>query len=163
MSAVQQVLTANDRFAASFPGGGESPVPRRGLAVVTCMDARIDVLPALGLTPGEAHVIRNAGAVVTDDVIRSLVVSQHKLQTTEILVMAHTECGMRGLDEQALAREIAARTGEPPALAFGAFADLEDEVRRSVARLRETPLLLHRDGIRGSVYDVRTGRVREVA
>jgi carbonic anhydrase len=162
MSVVEAVLTANSAFAETFVAPQPTPVPRRALAVVTCMDARIDVFGALGLGLGEAHVIRNAGAVVTRDVVRSLVVSQHKLNTREILVMGHTDCGMEGLDEDAVSAELAATTGARPALAFGGFADVADAVRRSVQRIRATPYLPHRDAVRGAVYEVATGRVREV-
>jgi carbonic anhydrase len=150
-SVVDEVLTANSAFAETFVAPQPTPVPRRALAVVTCMDARVDVFGALGLRLGEAHVIRNAGAVVTRDVVRSLVVSQLKLNTREILVMGHTDCGMEGLDEDAVSSELAETTGARPALAFGGFADVADAVRRSVQRI-----------VRGAVYEVATGRVREV-
>jgi carbonic anhydrase len=162
MSVLDEVLTANATFAQTFVGPQPTPVPRRALAVVTCMDARIDVFGALGLGLGEAHVIRNAGAAVTRDVVRSLVVSQLKLKTREILVMGHTDCGMEGLDEDAVAAELAASAGARPGFTFGGFADVADAVRRSVQRLQATPFLPHRDAVRGGVYEVDTGLVREV-
>jgi carbonic anhydrase len=161
MSVLDEVFSANASFVAAFTPQ-PSPVPRRGLAVVTCMDVRIDVLGALGLELGEAHIIRNAGATVSRDVVRSLVVSQHKLKTRAILVMGHTDCGMQGLDDEAVAAELAATTGARPALALGGFADVTDAVLRSVELIRATPYLPHRDAVRGAVYDVTTGRVREV-
>lgn len=162
MSVVDELLSANSAFAETFAAPQPTPVPSRRVAVVTCMDVRIDVLSALGLKLGEAHVLRNAGAVVTRDVVRSLVVSQHKLATREILVMGHTGCGMEGLDEEEVAEELAATVGARPGFAFGGFADVTDAVRRSVERLRATPFLPHRDAVRGCVYAVDTGRVREV-
>jgi carbonic anhydrase len=161
MSVLDEVFSANAAFVETFTPE-PSALPRRELAVVTCMDVRVDVFGALGLGLGEAHVIRNAGAVVTRDVVRSLVVSQLKLKTREILVMGHTDCGMEGLDEDAVAAELAASAGARPALAFGGFADVADAVRRSVQRIQATPFLPHRDAVRGGVYEVATGRVREV-
>jgi carbonic anhydrase len=162
VSVVDQVLSANSAFAETFSSPQPSAAPRRRLAVVTCMDARIDVFGALGLSLGEAHVIRNAGAVVTRDVVRSLVVSQHKLGTREILVMGHTDCGMEGLDEDAVASELAASAGARPAFGLGGFDDVAVAVRRSVELIRATPFLPHREGIRGCVYAVETGVVGEV-
>lgn len=161
MSVVDELLAANAAFVESF-SPQPSPVPRRRVAIATCMDARIDVFAALGLGLGDAHVIRNAGAVVTRDLVRSLVVSQHQLQTREILVMGHTGCGMEGLDEAAMADELAAATGARPALALRSFADVAQAVARSVELIRATPFLPHRDAVRGAVYEVETGRVREV-
>jgi carbonic anhydrase len=128
------------------------------------MDARIDPARALGIVPGDAHVLRNAGGLVTDDVIRSLSISQHALGTREVMVVQHTKCGMHGLDENDLALRIGAASGAPPSanVHFGGFADLDTSVRASVARLRSSALLLHTDRIRGFVYEVETGRVREV-
>lgn len=162
MSVVDEVLSANSAFAENFVAPQPTPAPRRRLAVVTCMDARIDVFGALGLGLGDAHVIRNAGAIVSRDLIRSLVVSQHKLDTREILVMGHTDCGMEGLDDDELAGELAAAVGARPAFAFGGFDDVAAIVRRSVERIRATPFLPYRDGIRGCVYEVDTGHVREI-
>jgi carbonic anhydrase len=155
MSATDELLQTNARFVATFDHGDLVAQPARPVVLVTCMDARIDPALALGLVPGDAHVLRNAGGLVTDDVERSLAVSQRALGTREVMVVQHTGCGMQGLDVGAL--------GLPPHTPVGAFADLEASVRESVARLRASPLLLHRDRIRGFVYEVETGRVREVA
>jgi carbonic anhydrase len=163
VSAVDEALAANRTYSWLFSTGGLAAPPEQRLAVLTCMDARIDVLPALGLRVGQAHVLRNAGALVTDDVVRSLVLSQRRLGTREVLVMAHTGCGLEGLDEAALLHEVTAATGQRPALGFGAFADLDQVVRTGVDRLRSTPALPHRDAVRGAVFDLATGRVREVA
>jgi len=162
VSAVDEALAANRTYSWLFSSGGLAAPPERRLVVLTCMDARIDVLPALGLRLGQAHVLRNAGGLVTDDVVRSLVLSQRRLGTREILVMAHTSCGLQDLDEAALHHEVVAATGQRPALLFGAFTDLDEVVRTGVDRLRCTPALPHRDAIRGAVFDVATGRVREV-
>jgi carbonic anhydrase len=161
VSVLDEVFSANAAFVEGF-APQPTAVPARGLAILTCMDVRIDVFGALGLGLGEAHIVRNAGAIVTRDVVRSLVVSQHKLKTREILVMGHTECGMEGLDEDAVAAELAASAGARPAMAFGGFADVANSVRRSVDLIRATPFLPHRDAVRGAVYEVGTGLVREV-
>ena len=164
MSATDDLLQNNERFVATFDQGDLEAHPVRPVVLVTCMDARIDPALALGLVPGDAHVLRNAGGLVTDDVVRSLTISQHALGTREVMVVQHTNCGMHGLDENALALRIGAAAGIPPDtnVRFGAFTDLDTSVRASVARLQASSLLLHRDRIRGFVYDVDTGRVREV-
>ena len=164
MSATDELLANNARFTISFEHGELKAHPVRPVVLVTCMDARIDPALALGLVPGDAHVLRNAGGLVTDDVVRSLAISQHALGTREVMVVQHTQCGMHGLDENALAPKIGAAKGHPPNanVRFGAFTDLDTSVRASVARLRATDLLLHQDRIRGFVYEVETGRVREV-
>jgi carbonic anhydrase len=126
------------------------------------MDARIDALPALGLELGSAHVIRNAGATVTDDVLRSLVISQRLLQTASVLVMAHTECGLGKLDDAAMARDLTEETGEAPPFAFGGFTNLEQHVRDQVERVRSCPWLPRRDDVRGYIFDVGDGSVRTV-
>jgi carbonic anhydrase len=127
------------------------------------MDARIDLFPLLGLRLGESHIIRNAGGIATDDVLRSLALSQRKLGTTEVMVLHHTDCGLHRLDEAALLGEIEAEVGTPPPFTFGAFADLDASVRESVERVRAAEFLPHRDHVRGFVVDVATGRLREVA
>jgi carbonic anhydrase len=164
MSAIDELLENNRRFAAGFDHGDLVASPQRQVVLVTCMDARIDPAAALGLTPGDAHVLRNAGGLVTDDVVRSLAISQHALGTREVMVVQHTGCGMHGLDENALALEIEHSAGHAPNanVRFGAFVDLETSVRASVARLRANEMLLHRDRIRGFVYEVQTGRLREI-
>jgi carbonic anhydrase len=139
------------------------PEPRRRLAILTCMDARIDPLALLGLTLGDAHVIRNAGGIADAGAVRSLVISQRKLATREVLVLQHTGCGVLGLDDEAFAREIEADSGVRPAWSGGGFTDLDESVRRSVAALRAEPALPRRDAVRGAVVDLATGAVREVA
>lgn len=161
-SHVPELLSANERFAATFPYRGLEAQPSRQLAVVTCMDTRIAVLEALGLEPGHAHIIRNGGGLVTDDVVRSLVLSQRFLGTREIMVMQHTGCGVEGLDAEALRRELEAETGTAPSWPLPSFSDARKAVEESVRRLREDPFLVERAFIRGFVYDVATGRVEEV-
>jgi carbonic anhydrase len=126
------------------------------------MDSRIDIFAIFGLGCGEAHLIRNAGGLVTDDVLRSLVISQRVLQTREIIVMHHTNCGLHGMDEQAMRERIRAETGSEPPYAFGAFEDLDAAVRSAVARVRAHAFLPHRDCVRGCIYDVETGEVLSV-
>jgi carbonic anhydrase len=140
-----------------------SALPRRHLAIVTCMDARIvDPQGALGFDLGDAHVLRNAGAVVTDDMLRSLVLSQRALDTTGVIVMAHTDCGLRKIHDDEFARELEAETGQAPPFAFGAFFDEDEHVRAQVERVRACPWLPHRNDVRGCVFDVSTGAVRDV-
>jgi carbonic anhydrase len=136
--------------------------PRRGIAIVTCMDCRLDVLAAAGLELGDAHVLRNAGGIVTDDTIRSLAISQRKLGTREVIVAHHTDCGMENLDEEGFRAELAEAAGTEPPFAIGSFGDVEADVRESVRRVRTSPFLAHRDAVRGFVYDVETHRLREV-
>ena len=164
MSDVAELLEANERYAAGFgPDRAGLPAPpRRRLAIVSCMDARISVHAMLGLAEGDAHVIRNAGGLVTDDTIRSLAISQRKLGTRAVMVIQHTRCGMNGLDETAFRQELERDTGAEPDWPIGAFADVEQSVRDSVERLRSNPYLVHRDAVRGFVYDVESGRLREV-
>jgi carbonic anhydrase len=139
-------------------------VPARRTAIVTCMDARIDPLAALGMHLGDAHVIRNAGALVTDDTIRSLAISQRMLDTRAVVIMGHTDCGLEGLDEEAALRAIAEEAGTSPAWRPGAFASVDEQVRASVQLVRSSPFLAHRDDVRGLVHDVGiAGGVRAVA
>jgi carbonic anhydrase len=137
-------------------------LPARKLAILACMDARLDPQAVLGLQEGDAHVIRNAGGVVTDDAIRSLAISQRLLGTEEIVLIQHTDCGMLGLDEDGVRREIEAETGFEPPWDVGAFDDLEGSVRESIARVQASPFLPRRDRVRGLIYDVATRRLREV-
>jgi len=139
-----------------------SAIPRQHLAIVTCMDARIDPQRALGLSLGDAHVLRNAGAVASDDVLRSLVLSQRLLETRAVAVMAHTECGLRGVHDDELAGQLERETGQLPPFAFGSFADLDEHVRTQVARVRACPWLTHVDDVRGCVLDIADGTVRSV-
>jgi carbonic anhydrase len=161
MSAVDELLANNEAYAAAFDSGSLPPAPARRMAIVTCMDARVDIYRALGLRPGDAHVIRNAGGIVTDDVLRSLLLSQQLLGTEEIVVVQHTLCGLLGLRDDELAAQIEAETGERPPFALGGFEDLDASVRASIARLEGSALLQRRDRVRGFVLDVETGRLRE--
>jgi carbonic anhydrase len=163
MSATDEYLESNARYAAAFPSGEQMEArPRRRTAIVTCMDARVDLYAALGLRNGDSHIIRNAGGVVTDDVIRSLVISQRMLGTREVVVILHTGCGMLTLHDQDLHEEIHNDTGVRPHFDFEAFDDLDAATRESVLRVRRSPYLPHRGSVRGFVYDVETGRLREV-
>jgi len=155
------MLESNAAWAGERTGGAQPAPPTRQVAVVTCMDARIDPLAALGLRPGEAHVIRNAGGVVTDDVLRSLAVSQHALGTREVLVLHHSRCGMEGLDEAGFLDGVERATGTRPPADVRGFADVEQDVRSAVRTLRESPYLVSTE-VRGAVYDVETGAVRVV-
>lgn len=160
---IDELLVHNRDFAARAPTTRLQAPPSRRVAIVACMDARLDVHAALGLREGEAHVLRNAGGSITEDVLRSLVISQRRLGTREVMLLHHTRCGMQTLDEDELRAELAQATdGTPPAWAIGAFADLEQDVRESLARVRDCPFLPHRDRVRGFVYDVDTRLLREV-
>lgn len=158
----EHILAQNERFTEAFDRSALTAAPLTGLSIVTCMDARIDVEDALGLRVGEAHIIRNAGALATDDVIRSLVISQQLLGTREIVLIAHTECGLHGADEAALRARIADSTGHETSNAFGSFTDLEKMVREQVEILLDEPALLATP-VRGLIYEVKTGRLRIVA
>jgi carbonic anhydrase len=137
--------------------------PAKAVAVVTCMDCRVDPLSALGLKPGDAHVLRNAGGVVTDDVIRSLAISQRRLGTRAITLVHHTDCGMLTLTDDSFRAELQAETGMAPPFAIESFTDIEDDVRQSILRIRSSPFLLHRDEVSGFVYDVENGQLRQVS
>jgi carbonic anhydrase len=162
MSATDELLLNNERYATSFDNGALPLPPAKRVAVVACMDARIVVSRVLGLEEGDAHIIRNAGGVVTDDEIRSLAISQRKGGTREIILILHTDCGMLSLRDDEFRQEIERETGVRPEWAAEAFADLEGEVRQNTARIRHSPFLPHTDSVRGFVYDVQTGRLREV-
>ena len=136
--------------------------PARKLAVVACMDARLNVFEMLGLELGDAHVIRNAGGVVTDDTIRSLTISQRQLGTERIVLVHHTDCGMLSFTEDEFRRDLMADTGMKPPWAVEAFTDLEADLRQSMARVRQSPFLRHRDDVRGFIYDVDSGALIEV-
>jgi carbonic anhydrase len=161
MSVADELLANNTAYADSFAGSLPAP-PGKHVAVVACMDARLDVYSLLGLRPGDAHVIRNAGGVVTDDVIRSLAISQRLLGTAEILLIHHTECGMLSFTDDDFRRSIEQDTGIKPAWAAESFTDLDGDVRQSIARIKASPFLPHTDTVRGFVFDVGTGRLREV-
>jgi carbonic anhydrase len=163
MSVTDELLKNNAAYAQSFDKGDVPLPPARGVAVVACMDARLHPGEILGLEVGDAHVIRNAGGAVTDDAIRSLVISQRLLGTKEIILIHHTDCGMLTFTDDAVKAQIQAETGIRPAFALEAFPDLDEDVRQSIARVKASPLIPHRDQVRGFVYDVRTGALREVA
>ncbi len=156
------VLAANADWAATDHDPEAPKVPSRALAVVTCMDARLDPLRSLGLAVGEAHVLRNAGALVTDDVERSLVLSQYALGTTTVLVVGHTDCGLLDHDEDATASQVEQERGTRPPMALGSVDSVAGGVRDGIERLRTSALLRHRDAIHGFVHDVGTGRLERV-
>lgn len=160
---VERLEQHNGLYAACFSPEELAPEPALRLAIVTCMDCRLDVFTAFGLSRGQAHVIRNAGGAVTDDVVRSLMISQRMLGTREIAVIHHTRCGMQGLGELKLRRELRDETGQSPAFAIEAFDDLEVDVRQSIARLRSSPFIDYRECIRGFVFDIDRGRLKRVA
>ena len=160
MSEIDRMLAANDEWAQRFPGS--RPVrPARGVAVVACMDSRMPLFQMLGLEVGDAHVIRNAGGVITEDTIRSLTISQHLLGTREIMLVHHTECGLQATDDVSFADLVEQATGRRPPWAARSFTDAEDDVRESMRLIAESPYLLWH-AVRGAVYDVETGRLREV-
>ena len=161
MSKTDEFLANNRRYAESFSGPLPMP-PSAGVAVVACMDARLNVYAILGLAEGEAHVIRNAGGVVTDDEIRSLAISQRLLGTTEIILIHHTDCGMLTFTDDAFKAAIQAETGIKP-WAAEAFGDLDADVRQSIKRIKASPFVPHTDAVRGFVFDVATGQLNEVS
>src|SRR6478735_888499 len=161
MSVTDQLLENNEKYAAGFAGPLPLP-PAKHVAVLACMDARIDVYGVLGLEEGEAHVIRNAGGVVTDDEIRSLAISQRLLGTREVVLIHHTDCGMLTFSDDEFAASLEADTGERPGWRAHAFNDLDEDVRSSVRTIVESPFVPHTDSVRGFVFDVATGRLREV-
>ncbi len=160
-TVTEEYLRNNADYARNFKGPLPLP-PARHTAVVACMDARLNVYGILGLHEGDSHVIRNAGGVVTDDAIRSLVISQRLLGTTEIILIHHTDCGMLTFTDDELRASIAAETGFKPPYALQAFDDLAADVRAGIARIKADPHLLHRDHVRGFIFDVATGRLNEV-
>ncbi|HEX3897638.1 MAG TPA: carbonic anhydrase [Mycobacteriales bacterium] len=162
MSAADELIAHNVAYAATYLGP-RPVVPARHLTVVTCMDSRMDVHAMLGLELGEAHVIRNAGGIVTDDVLRSLAISQRRMQTASVLVIHHTDCGLLNLDEEAFTAELTADAGGPPSWRPGTFCDVDADVAASVATLRASPYLGDVTDIRGFVFEVTTGRLREIS
>jgi carbonic anhydrase len=161
MTVTDELLANNDAYAAVF--GGLLPLPpARQLAVVACMDARLNVYGLLGLQEGEAHVIRNAGGAVTDDTIRSLAISQRLLGTTEIVLIHHTDCGMLTFTDDGFRAAIEEETGIRPPWAAEAFSDLDEDVRQSMNRIKASPFIPVKDSVRGFVFDVSTGKLREV-
>jgi carbonic anhydrase len=161
MSVTDEYLANNARYAEAFSGPLPMP-PSRNIAVIACMDARLNVYGILGLNEGEAHVIRNAGGVVTDDEIRSLAISQRLLGTREIILIHHTDCGMLTFTDDAFKRSIQDETGIKPAWSAESFTDLDEDVRQSMARIQASPFVPHRDAVRGFVFDVATGKLSEV-
>jgi len=162
MSAIDELLKNNEAYAASFDKAELPLPPARKVAVVACMDARLNVYGALGLQEGDAHVIRNAGGVLTDDAIRSLTISQRLLGTEEIILIHHTGCGMLTFSDDDFKESIQQETGLKPQWAAEAFSDLETDVRQSIARIKASPFIPRKDSVRGFVYEIETGRLREV-
>jgi carbonic anhydrase len=163
MSVTDELLQRNDAYAQQFSTGSLAMPPARNVAVVACMDARLNVYGLLGLKEGEAHVIRNAGGVVTDDVIRSLLISQRLLGTQEIVLIHHTDCGMLTFSDDEVKGAVQADTGLKPPFALEAFGDLETDVRQSIARIKASPFVPNKTSVRGFVFDVTTGRLKEVS
>ncbi|HUP31834.1 MAG TPA: carbonic anhydrase [Gaiellaceae bacterium] len=163
MSVIDELLENNRAHADALVEQHLDVRPARALAVVTCMDSRLNVFAALGLRDGDAHVLRNAGGVITDDAIRSLAISQRLLGTREIMLIHHTDCGMQKLTDDGFRAELQESTGVAPAFAIESFTDLDADVRQSILRVQRSPFLLHTDSVRGFVHDVDTHRLREVA
>lgn len=161
MSITDQYLENNKKYAANFQGPLPLP-PSKQVAVLACMDARINVYGVLGLAEGESHVIRNAGGVVTDDEIRSLAISQRLLGTKEIILIHHTDCGMLTFTDDAFKKAIQDETGIKPTWSAEAFSDLDTDIRQSIARIQQSPFIVHKDSVRGFVFDVATGLLNEV-
>jgi carbonic anhydrase len=162
VSVIDGLLANNERYAAGHRPGHVPITPAKRLVVVACMDSRLDLFAALGLELGDAQVLRNAGGIVTDDVIRSLAISQRLLGTKEIVLVHHTDCGMQKFSDDGLNAQIHQETGVQPPFAFGAFDDLDADVRTSITRIRSSPFIPHTESVRGFVYDVDTGALREV-
>jgi carbonic anhydrase len=162
MSATDDLLRNADQYAQDFDKGDLPMAPAKKVAVIACMDARLDPARILGLEEGDAHVIRNAGGVVTDDAIRSLAISQRLLGTEEIVLIHHTGCGMLTFTDDEFKRSVQDDTGIKPGWAAEAFGDLDEDVHQSIARIQASPFIPRRDSVRGFVYEVETGRLREV-
>jgi carbonic anhydrase len=162
MDTIDELLANNRTFAEPLADRHLDVQPSRRLAIVTCMDSRLDVFAALGLGDGEAHVLRNAGGVVTDDTIRSLAISQRRLGTREVMLIHHTDCGMEKLTDDGFREELREEAGVAPAFAIESFSDVDASVRQSILRVRRSDFVPHRDAVRGFVYDVDTHRLREV-
>ncbi len=160
-TVTDRLAEANQQYAAAFTDPGMDARPVLRVAVVACMDARLDLHAALGLELGDCHTIRNAGGVVTDDVIRSLTISQRALGTRSVVLIHHTNCGLESITEE-FRHELEMEVGQRPAWAVEAFRDVDQDVRQSMQRVRTSPFLLHTDDVRGFVFDVRTGRLREI-
>ena len=162
MSTINELVENASAYAASFESGDLPLPPAKRVAIVACMDARLNPYGLLGLHEGDAHVIRNAGGVITDDEIRSLAISQRLLGTEEIMLIHHTDCGMLTFSDDDFRRQCEQDTGVKPAWPAEAFDDLDDDVRQSIARIKASPFIPNKDNVRGFVYEVETGRLREV-
>jgi carbonic anhydrase len=162
VDVIDQALSRNREFAAGLEDRHVDVRPRRELAIVTCMDARLDVFAALGLGVGDAHILRNAGGAITDDVIRSLAVSQRRLGTRAVMLIHHTDCGMMTITDDGFRAELLQDAGMAPAFAIESFTDVDSDIRQSILRVRRSPFLPYRDNVRGFVYDVDTHRLTEV-
>ncbi|MBK5269117.1 MAG: carbonic anhydrase [Acidimicrobiia bacterium] len=162
MTVTDELLANNETYAATFDQGDLAMPPSKQVAVVACMDARLDVYRILGLALGEAHVIRNAGGVITDDAIRSLVISQRLLGTKEIILIHHSDCGMLTFQDHEVKAQISADVGIRPSFALESFEDEVDDVQQSISRLQANPFITNKTNIRGFVFDVKTGRLNEV-
>lgn len=163
MTSIDDLLANNRRYAATVGRRELGSKPSLQVAIVTCMDCRVDVYSALGLELGQAHVLRNGGGVVTDDVLRSLTISQRALGTREVMLVHHSTCGMQTMSEDGFRAQLLADTGMTPAFAIESFADVESDVRQSILRVRGCAFLPHRDAVRGFVYDVETGLLGEIS
>ena len=162
MSVTDELVRNNQTYAGSFKKGDLPLPPAKHVAVLACMDARLDVHKILGLQEGDAHIIRNAGGAATDDAIRSLAISQRLLGTKEIILIHHTDCGMLTFHDDDLKRKIEEETGIRPAFALEAFTNLEDDVKQSIARIKASTFIPNKSSVRGFVYDVRSGKLNEV-
>jgi len=162
MSVIDEFLANNEAYAGKFTKGSLPMPPAKQIAVVVCMDARLETGALLGLVEGDAHVIRNAGGVVTDDVIRSLTISQRRLGTREIMIIHHTDCGLVTFNDADLQQQIRDETGIKPPCSMESFGDLDADVRQSLERVKASPYIPHRDQVRGFVYQVESGKLREV-
>jgi carbonic anhydrase len=162
MSTTDELLRNNERYANSFEKSDLPMPPAKQIAIVTCMDARLSPYVMLGLSEGDAHVIRNAGGVITDDEIRSLVISQRLLGTREVMLIHHTDCGMLTFSDDEVKGQIQEEVGIKPLFALESFTDLEEDVRQSIRRIETSPFIPHKDSVRGFIYEVETGRLREV-
>ena len=162
MSTTDDLLKNNQRFAEGFDRGDLPLPPAKKIAIVACMDARLNPYPILGLELGDAHVIRNAGGVITDDEIRSLAISQHLLGTQEVMLIHHTDCGMLTFNDREFADKLEAETGQRPQWPARSFPDLDQDIRDSIQRIKDSPFIPNKDSIRGFVYDTRDGKLREV-
>jgi carbonic anhydrase len=163
MSSTDDLLQNSKAYAEQFDKGDLPLPPAKRVAVVACMDARLDPARVLGLDEGDAHVIRNAGGVVTDDAIRSLSISQHLLGTEEIILVHHTDCGMQTFGDDQFADQLEEATGQRPTWEARSFTDLDDDLRDSVRRIKDSPFIPRTDSVRGFVYEVETGKLREVS